>query len=207
MRKDQAVGREPQATASALGAVWGGPEEIFGRLAGSWEIARRIEPEGALEGRAAFAPDGAGGLAYREEGRLRLPGGITAAAERRYLFRPRPDGFAVFFAERPPRLFHAVALAADRRRRLLGRARHLCAEDLYLSSYAFLPDGRFVVRHRVRGPRKAYRMTTWYRRSADRGANFGPWSSPLYQRRKVLTLRGFPFGVGCDSRHGEGGSP
>ncbi len=164
MREDHAARREAWATAPAESAAWGGPGEVFGRLVGSWEIARRIEPEGSLEGLAVFAPDDAGGLAYREEGMLRLASGFTAAAERRYLYRPRPAGFAVFFAERPPRLFHAVALAAERRARLLGRARHLCAADLYLSLYAFLPDGRFVVRHRVRGPRKAYRMTTWYRR-------------------------------------------
>ena len=147
-------------------AAWDGPGAVFGRLGGAWEIARRIEPEGTLEGRAVFAPDGRGGLAYREEGRLRLAGGFTAAAERNYLFKPRPAGFAVYFAETPPRLFHEVALTVDRRGWLRGRARHLCAEDLYLTSYGFLPDGRFVVRHRVRGPRKAYCMTTWYRRAA-----------------------------------------
>ena len=146
-------------------AVWGGPGAVISRLTGAWEIARRIAPEGALDGRAVFAPDGAGGLAYREEGRLRLAGGFTAVAERSYLFRPRPGGFAVYFAETPPRLFHEVALTVARDGRLHGRARHLCAEDLYLTRYAFLPDGRFVVRHRVRGPRKAYCMTTWYRRA------------------------------------------
>ena len=144
--------------------VWGGPGEVFDRLAGRWEIARRIEPQGVLQGQAVFAPDGAGGLDYRERGELRLAGGFTAAAERRYLYRARPAGFAVFFAERPPRPFHEVELAADRQGRLRGRARHLCEADLYLSSYLFLPDGRFVIRHRVRGPRKAYRMTTCYRR-------------------------------------------
>ncbi len=165
MRVEETVGRERRAAAPAPGGAWGGPGAVFGRLAGRWEIARRIEPGGVLEGLAVFAPDGAGGLAYREAGALRLASGVTVAAERRYLYRAREDGFAVFFAERPPRLFHAVALSAERRGWLRGRARHLCAEDLYLSGYAFLPDGRFVLRHRVRGPRKAYRMTTWYRRS------------------------------------------
>jgi len=165
MQADESARREPQATVPLPGAAWGGPGEVFGRLAGCWEIARRIDPEGTLEGTAVFAPDRTGGLIYREEGTLHLPGGFTAAAERRYLYRPRPEGLAVYFAETPPRLFHAVALTAERRGWLRGRARHLCADDLYVSGYAFLPDGRFVVRHRVRGPRKAYRMTTWYRRS------------------------------------------
>ena len=165
MRETEAAGTKPEAGAlSAAGIAWGGPGEACRRLAGRWEIARRIEPQGALEGLAVFTPDGTGGLDYRERGELHLPGGFAAAAERRYLYRPRPAGFAVLFAERPPRLFQDVALKAGRQGRLVGRARHLCAADLYLTGYAFLPDGRFVIRHRVRGPRKAYRMTTWYRR-------------------------------------------
>ena len=165
MFADPAASADIRAPLPDPEAAWGGPGAVFGRLAGAWAIARRIAPEGALEGRAVFAPDGAGGLAYREEGRLRLAGGFTAAAERSYLFQSRPAGFAVYFDETPPRLFHEVALTAVRDGRLRGRARHLCADDLYLTRYAFLPDGRFVVRHRVRGPRKAYSLTTWYRRA------------------------------------------
>ena len=164
MGSDEAARREPQATESLLDAAWGGAGAVFGRLAGRWEISRRIAPDGSLQGRAVFAPDVAGGLAYREAGTLRLAGGFTAPAERRYRFRPRKDGFAVDFAETPPRLFHEVALEAVRDGQLRGQARHLCVKDLYLTSYAFLPDGRFVVCHRVRGPRKAYSLTTWYRR-------------------------------------------
>lgn len=166
MREDKAAGIEAEAPPPppAPRSVWGGPGAILGRLAGRWEIDREIEPGGSLKGLAVFEPEGEGGLDYREQGELRLSSGVTAAATRRYLYRARPAGFAVLFAERPPRLFHEVVLAADRLARLCGRARHLCGADLYLTSYLFLPDGRFVIRHRVRGPRKAYCMTTWYRR-------------------------------------------
>ncbi len=164
MSADHAQSTDIRAPARDPEAAWGGPGEVFGRLAGRWEFARRIAPDGSLQGQALFAPDGAGGLAYREAGTLRLAGGFTAPAERRYRFRPWKDGFAVDFAETPPRLFHEVALKAVRDGMLRGRARHLCAHDLYLTSYVFLPDGRLVVRHRVRGPRKAYSLTTWYRR-------------------------------------------
>jgi len=146
-------------------AAWSGPDGLFGRLAGRWELLRRIAPEGELRGIAVFSAGEGGRLDYAERGELSLPGGFRAPAERRYLFFPRAAGFAVFFAERPPRPFHEVTLAADRRGRLLGRARHRCAADLYLTSYAFLPDGSFVIRHRVRGPRKAYCLTSRYRRA------------------------------------------
>ena len=167
MRENKAAGieaEEARAPAPAPRPVWGGPGAVLGCLAGRWEIDREIEPGGSLEGLAVFEPERDGGLDYREQGELRLSSGFTAAAARRYLYRARPAGFSVLFAERPPRLFHEVVLAADRQGQLRGRARHLCGADLYLTSYLFLPDGRFVIRHRVRGPRKAYRMTTWYRR-------------------------------------------
>jgi len=34
-----------------------------------------------------------------------------------------------------------------------------------------------------------------------------PWKIMSYQRHEILTLGGFPFGVGSDSRRGEGDSP
>lgn len=161
MGHEKALAVEPQAS-----VAWGGPAEVLARLAGRWSIARRIEPHGSLAGEARFAPAADGWLDYREQGRLRLETGVTSEAERRYRYRPLPAGFAVHFAGPQQGLFHAVTLAADRHGRLIGRARHLCGADLYLTLYVFLPDGRFSIRHRVRGPRKAYRMTTCYERMA-----------------------------------------
>ena len=149
--------------------AWGGPAEVLAPLAGRWAIARRIEPQGSLTGEAVFAPAESGWLDYREQGALRLANGITTAAERRYRYQPLPEGFAVHFAGPRQGLFHAVTLAFDRRGRLIGRARHLCGADVYVTTYVFLPDGRFAIRHRVRGPRKAYRMITCYERGEETG--------------------------------------
>lgn len=159
------MGRKVALAAEAqAGVAWGGPSDVLARLAGRWSIARRIEPQGSLTGEALFTPAADGWLDYREQGALRLEGGVTTAAERRYRYRALPDGFAVHFAGPRQGLFHEVRLATGRNCRLIGRARHLCGADLYLTVYLFLPDGRFAIRHRVRGPRKAYRMTTWYQR-------------------------------------------
>ena len=142
----------PGSIESEAPVAWGGPAEVLARLAGRWTIARRIAPQGSLTGEAVFAPAEAGWLDYREQGALRLENGITTAAARRYSYQALPAGFAVYFAGPQQGLFHAVTLAADRRSRLIGRARHLCGADLYLSTYFFLPDSRFAIRHRVRGP-------------------------------------------------------
>lgn len=143
---------------------WSDPARVFGALPGAWSLARRISDGTAMAGTAVFAPAVDGdGLAYREQGSLRLVGGEVFQAERRYVFQPRPAGFAVFFAETPLRLFHEVALAAADRT-LSGEAAHLCANDRYASRYAFHPDGSFSIRHVVSGPRKAYTLDTRYRR-------------------------------------------
>lgn len=104
-------------------------------------------------------------LHYREEGRLRLLDGRAFDAHREYLYQGRPGGFAVLFAEQPPRLFHETALRPgdDETSAWIGTAAHLCAADLYDSLYRFLADGSFTLRHTVRGPRKDYVSLTRFR--------------------------------------------
>lgn len=143
---------------------WSDPARVFGALHGAWSLARRISDGTAMAGTAVFAPAVDGdGLAYREQGTLQLARGGVFQAERRYVFQPRPAGFAVLFADTPRRLFQEVALAASDGT-LSGEAVHLCADDRYASWYAFHPDGSFSVRHVVSGPRKSYSLDTRYRR-------------------------------------------
>ncbi len=49
-------------------------------------------------------------------------------------------------------------------RRAFSTATHLCTPDTYDSSYRFLGDGSFVIRHTVHGPRKDYLSATTFRR-------------------------------------------
>ncbi|HUN49137.1 MAG TPA: DUF6314 family protein [Stellaceae bacterium] len=148
---------------------WGAPGEVVDRFAGLWTLERRIAGHAAMRGTARFAPLPGGGIEYREEGELRLATGEQLDATRSYRFRALSNGFAVFFAEAPPRLFHEISLVLRSDGSLAGEARHLCAPDLYLSEYRFAPDGQFSVRHAVRGPRKDYMISTRYRRVTDEG--------------------------------------
>ena len=143
------------------------PDTILQSLLGAWTIERRVDDAATLTGNATFERSREGEAVYHEQGTLRLSTGYEAAAERKYLYRQSPDGFAVFFAEHPPRLFHEVTLAREADGRLFGVAEHACADDLYRTEYQFEPGANFVICHRVRGPRKAYTMTTVYRRMAD----------------------------------------
>jgi hypothetical protein len=140
------------------------PDELFGRLAGVWSIARTISPDGRLTGTATFAPLANGWLRYHETGTLELPTG-SFAAERGYLFAPAENGFAVYFDAEPLRLFHRIALAIEPCGTATGDAEHPCGRDLYATTYRFLPKGGFKVRHRVTGPHKDYVMDTDYVRA------------------------------------------
>ena len=133
-------------------------EAWLGRLAGRWQVARRIEdrlgPEGRFEGVAVFEP-AAGGLDYTETGALVLGQGAPMRAGRRHLWRAEGARVVVYFAD--GRAFHDLDPEAAR-----PAARHLCGADVYDVTYEFArwPDWETV--WRVRGPRKDYRMITRY---------------------------------------------
>lgn len=116
-----------------------------------------------MTGTAVFTPLETGMLKYREEGRIRLADGKEFDGHREYLFERAPGGFVVHFAETPPRLFHAIGIVRDGDA-LAGSATHLCTPDTYDSSYRFLADGSFTIRHTVHGPRKDYLSATVFRR-------------------------------------------
>lgn len=142
---------------------WGTADDVFAHLSGMWSLARRIDNGTTMSGHATFAPGDDGSLAYHERGTLMLSGGQRFDAERRYIFRASPGGFAVFFAETPERLFHVIRLVqADEG--LSGNATHPCRADNYHSTYDFLPDGSFAIRHDVSGPTKSYCSHTIFRR-------------------------------------------
>ncbi|MBK3662385.1 hypothetical protein JJE66_14145 [Bradyrhizobium diazoefficiens] len=143
---------------------WGDASEAVTRLTGSWSFNRVIEGQGTMQGVAIVTPRDEATLAYHEQGRLRLLNGTELEAEREYVLRRTGGGFDVFFKETPPRLFHTISLSASDGGALSGSAGHLCSLDDYQSTYAFLPNGRFTIRHVVSGPRKDYTMTTIYAR-------------------------------------------
>jgi hypothetical protein len=136
---------------------------VFDRLEGSWSLARTIEGQACMAGTAEFTRLDSGRLKYREEGRIRLAGGKAFDGHREYLYERSPGGFAVLFAEAPPRLFHRVEIVRDGEA-LVGSAAHLCVADHYDSIYTFLGDGSFVIAHAVHGPRKDYLSRTTFRR-------------------------------------------
>lgn len=155
---------DPAPALSPISSPWGSPETVFDRLAGEWSLQRNIEGQATMSGVASFTLlETTGMLKYREEGRIRLADGKEFDGHREYVFERSPGGFVVHFAETPPRLFHAIVIVRDGDA-LAGSATHLCTPDTYDSSYRFLPDGSFTIRHVVQGPRKDYLSATVFTR-------------------------------------------
>lgn len=129
-------------------------------FAGAWSLDREIADlhqgsGGTLTGRAVFTPE-ADGLAYVEEGRLRMTGQPELVATRRYLWRDAgPGTIAVLFEDGRP--FHHIALD-----RLMPDDNHICGADFYHVTYDFTHWPRWSAAWRVQGPRKDYRMVSRY---------------------------------------------
>jgi len=145
-------------------------------LAGSWTISRTLEDRrrgarGSFAGRAGFAPEGEGLLAYREEGRLALGGFETVAHQHyRYAF-PAPPWVGRRAPQRTPhraevrfadgRPFHDLDLSDG-----LWTAGHRCAPDTYRGRFRALGPDRWWVRWIVTGPRKNQVLESLFSRAA-----------------------------------------
>jgi hypothetical protein len=133
-------------------------------FAGDWEIERDIEDvrggrTGRFIGRASFAP-AAEGLAYHEEGRLRLGDGPEMTATRDYLWRDGGAGrIEVLFGD--GRYFHDFLIDEPE-----PAAEHACPPDTYRVRYDFRQWPRWRAEWRVTGPRKDYAMVSRFRRAA-----------------------------------------
>lgn len=121
-------------------------------LTGAWRVDRALEDRrrgahGRFEGEARFTPEGAGALAYREEGRLAL-GGFETLAHQRYLYAfPAPTLAEVRFADGRP--FHELHLGSGR-----WTAEHRCGADLYRGTFRALGPDRWTADWEITGPRK-----------------------------------------------------
>ncbi len=130
-------------------------------LAGGWAVARTIADRrtgqsGTFEGRAHFAPEGAG-LVYREEGRLAL-GTFETIANQVYRYRfPAPHRAAVAFGD--GRTFHALDLSGGS-----WKAEHRCGQDLYRGRFAALGADGWTTQWEITGPRKDQWLESLYTR-------------------------------------------
>ena len=136
--------------------------DVFSALAGTWELSRSIG-DWKFRGSAAFCADGPDELRYEENGILSRPGTPDIVAFRRYIYRYEADRIAIYFDERPARIFEVLDLTRAAGGNWQAQAEHDCPPDHYASRYAFGAE-TMLITHVVHGPRKDYEMVTTYRR-------------------------------------------
>lgn len=144
---------------------WGGPSQALRRMVGVWKLERQAGEVGVMVGEASFTAQDDLALLYRERGILRLTTGKVLNPYCMYLYRAEPEGFSVYFDEAASRLFHTTSLRWSGGS-LVGEAYHYCGADHYMTQYGLLADGKFEIRHVVKGPRKDYALHSRYTRQA-----------------------------------------
>ncbi|MFP7572142.1 DUF6314 family protein [Marivita sp. S2033] len=132
----------------------------LGDFTGAWQLSRTITDDhagstGRFDGTALFEPD-ASGLRYFESGTLCLAGQMPLHAERRYHWADDGASIAVSFADGT--FFHRFTTSAP-------EATHWCDPDTYAVSYDFTDWPRWRSTWSVSGPRKSYRMITFFTRA------------------------------------------
>lgn len=110
-----------------------------------------LTPEAMLTGGADDT------LTYAEMGQLRLGGGPSMQAARRYRWVFGPDGVSVSFDDGRP--FHAFVPQGH-----VAGTDHPCGADLYRVRYDFTRWPRWQAVWQVRGPRKEYVLVSDYAR-------------------------------------------
>ncbi|WP_424931341.1 DUF6314 family protein [Amaricoccus macauensis] len=129
---------------------------------GTWQLAREIEDRragqtGRFTGRAEFIRSD-GGLAYAEEGEMRLGAAAPMRATRRYYWCDSNGLIQVLFED--GRFFHGFDP-----RDPAPEARHDCPPDDYRVAYDLRAFPVWSARWEVRGPRKDYTMSSCYSRA------------------------------------------
>ncbi|MDW3225601.1 MAG: DUF6314 family protein [Paracoccaceae bacterium] len=129
---------------------------VLADFAGTWQLDRKIAhgdgTQARFQGTALWDGDDRG-LDYLETGHLQMGQGPQMQAERRYRWAPDLD---VYFDD--GRFFHRVPA-------LGGRASHWCDPDTYDVTYDFGAWPCFTAVWQVRGPKKSYKMHSFYERS------------------------------------------
>ena len=137
------------------------PSVFMGRgllpdLVGRWRISRRIIGENArFKGEAVIAPHN-GVLRYAENGILKQAD-TTNEAYRNYIYDVDGDTLRISH----PDGAQFIVLSFENGQ---ARASHQCGQDRYDAFFRFESDGRLTMVYDVRGPRKAFRVVSVFKR-------------------------------------------
>ncbi|MEM7618568.1 MAG: DUF6314 family protein [Pseudomonadota bacterium] len=138
-------------------------DNLFVFFIGEWSLLREIDPHGSFEGTATFTPINDNTLQYEEQGVLQLKEGHTLDdVTKRYLYKFEDEVLFIYFDDGPDkgRLFHQLEFDDQG----LATATHDCPPDVYQTKMHLKSSDAFKIIHDVKGPRKDYKITSFYRK-------------------------------------------
>jgi hypothetical protein len=126
---------------------------------------------------------------YAEKTELTTSSGMKFAGTQHYLYRydEKQDEIEVYFTKRDDAftldyLFHYIRFRPESEEEQVSKvpgkpwtikARHPCGQDVYDVAYTFFFNGidveKWKIEYEVKGPRKDYKMETWYTRPQKQG--------------------------------------
>lgn len=142
-------------------------EKHFLFFEGNWSLRRFINGHGEMKGLASFHP--LRGLlpsyAYYEKGIFLNSDRTESDFFREYIYCLNHGKVEVYFSFRKKRknLFHTLEFTSQQK----AFATHLCNKDSYKATYIFLNQNAFILEYKVRGPKKAFKIETFFRRISD----------------------------------------
>ena len=158
------------------------PADVFHLLHGSWHLERTIPGQATMHGTATIGPFPPSEVSprpttatqpqlkdpqlparnpdptalYTESVEIHTTTGHQLTGTAHYLFTHRPDDCIDVHLPATGVLFHTLRFTRYTEGNLEAQATHLCAADIYISTYRVLSPSRLYIEHRVHGPRKHY---------------------------------------------------
>ena len=127
-------------------------------------FVREIPGYASARGEAWVRAEGEDLARYEESAQVVLAEGGTLQGTQCYLYRRLgADGLEIQFCE-SGKMFERLTFREQAGGRLEAVACCVCGADEYVSQYRLEGSDRLEVKHRVKGPRKDYRVETVYRR-------------------------------------------
>ncbi len=155
------------------------PAAIYRALQGSWNTRRVFSNNEFFVGKARFKPckHENNALHYKEKGTYHQMNGQEIVASQQYIYRLSNNQISAYFVDRETgtnvkntnRLFHILQFEEKQKieKSSVAKASHLCAADTYKTRYEFISEDEFNIIHIVKGPKKDYNSSTFFRRIKD----------------------------------------
>jgi hypothetical protein len=131
---------------------------LFAGLGGDWRLEKTFSDGSAFAGTARFKPAGEAQFLLEEDGVLTLARGGAVKAFRHWRWVLEANGGLIiaYPTESGGATYHRF-LPQRQAGGWSGFASHPCGADIYEAGY-LLHDGAILIDHRVKGPRKDYRI-------------------------------------------------